>query len=56
MIGWVKYRILYDFGSEGFRFEKEEFDSINDAVKKAIETNNYVPFLIITIVDWKAII
>ena len=51
----MKYRILYDFGSEGFKFEKGDFDSINDAVKKAIDTNRFVPFLIITIVDWQAV-
>ena len=51
----MKYRILYDFGSEGFKFEKGDFDSINDAVKKAIEISNCAPFLIITIVDWQAV-
>lgn len=53
----MKYKILFDFGSEGFRFEKTAFDDIEKAVKQAIELSrqNCSPFLIVTIVDWKVI-
>lgn len=53
----MKYKILFDFGSEGLRLEKDEFDSIDSAVKRAvILSRSYCsPFLIITVVDWQAI-
>ena len=53
----MKYRILFDFGStEGFKFEKEEYDSIDAAVKKAIDLSiSYCSrFLIVNIIDWAA--
>ena len=49
----MKYKILYDFGSDGFRFEKGEFDSIDVAVKKAML--HHPQFLIVTIMDWQVI-
>lgn len=53
----MKYKILFDFGSEGLKLEKDEFDLIDSAVKRAMVLNRSYcsPFLIITVVDWKAI-
>lgn len=53
----MKYKILFYFGPEGCRLKAEEFDSIDEAVKKAIilSINTCTPFDIITIVDWQAI-
>ena len=53
----MKYKILFDFGSEGFQFEKEEFDTVEKAVKQAIDLTKYYcsPFLIITIINWQAV-
>ena len=50
-----KYRILIDYGSEGFKFFDESgFESLDEAVKTA-QTNNYGnQFSIVTIIDWKA--
>lgn len=48
----MKYRILYDYGSGGRSLSKEEYDTIDEAVKIAI--GGYSDFLIVTIVYWEA--
>lgn len=48
----MKYKILFDYGSEGLKFHEGEFDTIDEAVKKAI--SYYTKFLIITIINWEA--
>lgn len=49
----MKYKILFDYDSEGYRFHEKEFDYVDEAVKKAITM--HVQFFIITIINWKAI-
>ena len=59
----MKYKILFNSGSEGCRLLAEEFDSIDEAVKKAIMLSistcsphvcsGIYSFDIITIVDWQ---
>jgi len=51
----MKYKILFDYRTDGFKFEDDEFDTVADAVEHAIKLNNCTPFLIVTIVNWKAI-
>ena len=51
----MKYKILVDFGPEGFKFEKEEFDTLDEAVKMAVHLYYCHTFLIVNIVDWKAV-
>lgn len=48
----MKYKILFDYGSEGLKFYDKDFDTIDEAVKIAI--GFYTIFFIITIIDWKA--
>ena len=50
----MKYRILFDYHSEGFKFEDGEFETVNEAVKKAL-TLNYAPFLIVQVIEWDAL-
>jgi len=52
----MKYKIIYDYGLEGWSFGDEEFETVDEAVKKAILNNRGVPvpFLIVKIVDWEA--
>ena len=51
----MKYRILFNYGAyEGFKFQDEEFDTVAEAVKHALELNYATPFLIVQIIDWEA--
>ena len=56
-----KYKILWDYHSEGFKFHSDnvgkdfEFDSVADAVEEAVKVNYCTPFLIVQVIDWKAV-
>ncbi len=50
----MKYKILFDYRSEGFKFQDDEFDTVDAAVKHALDLNYYTPFLIVSIINWKA--
>lgn len=51
----MKYKILFNWGAyEGYKFQDEEFLSVAEAVKHAIELQYSVPFLIVQIIDWEA--
>jgi len=50
----MKYKILHDYYSEGFKFQDEEFDTIAAAVKYAVDLKYSTPFLIVHVVDWEA--
>lgn len=50
----MKYRILKDYGTEGFKFEDGEFDSINVAVHHAVKTASGIPWQIVSLVEWRA--
>lgn len=50
----MKYKILLDYRTEGFKFQDEEYDTVADAVKNAIELNYCTPFLIVQIIEWEA--
>ena len=55
-----KYRIMHDFISEGFVFytggnkEIQEYETIEDAVKSAIEASYSAKFIIVKVVEWEA--
>lgn len=49
-----KYKILRDYGSEGFKFDDEEFNTVKEAVKVAINQNYYAPFIIVKLINWEA--
>lgn len=51
----MKYQILFDYGLEGWKFEEQEFDTVDEAVKHAIRTCMSAPFEIVIIVNWEAI-
>lgn len=50
----MKYKILFDYGIEGFRFEDKEFDTVTESVKYAIELNYSTQFLIVSVIEWEA--
>jgi hypothetical protein len=49
-----KYKILFDYGSEGHQFQDEEFDTVAEAVKHAVDLNYSTRFKIVKIIDWEA--
>ena len=51
----MKYRILFNCGTEGYIFQEEEFETITQAVKYAVELCYPTPFLIVQIVDWEVL-
>lgn len=48
-----KYKVLIDYYTEGFRFEDEGFETVDDAVHHGSNNTSY-PFLIVKVIDWKA--
>ena len=50
----MKYRILWDYGSEGHSFHDKEFDTVGEAVKEAFGLKYCSPFLIVQVIDWEA--
>ncbi len=48
-----KYKILLDYGSEGFVFRDEEFESVTEAVKFAVENVFYNKYIIVKMVNWE---
>lgn len=50
----MKYKILIDYDIEGFKFQDEEFETVDAAVKSAILLNSSFPFLIVQVIDWEA--
>ncbi len=52
----MKYRVLIDYGMEGFKFASDdEFDTVNLAVQFAIKNSFGNTFLIVHIVGWAAV-
>lgn len=51
----MKHLVLIDFGTEGWRFEDPQFDTIDEAVKYAAKVARGNNFLIVLVVDWKAV-
>lgn len=49
------YKILYNYGTEGYKFYEDEFYNVRNAVAKAIELNYCVEFTIVKIIKWEAI-
>lgn len=49
-----EYKILFDYHSDGFKFEDGVFANVSDAVKHALDLNYCIPFLIVKVVDWEA--
>lgn len=53
---YMKYKILFDYQSEGLHFNGDtEYDTVDEAVKAALASGNPSTFLIVHVVDWKAI-
>ena len=50
----MKYRILFDYHSEGMKLEDDEFDTVAESVKHAMDLNYATPFLIVHVVKWRA--
>ncbi len=50
-----KYRILFDYGTEGFKFQDEEFATVARAVAHAVGLGYGQPFMIVEIVSWEAV-
>jgi len=48
------YKILIDYGSEGFKFEDGEYDTVSYAVEEALKYNSAFPFLIVKVIKWEA--
>ena len=49
-----KYKVLWDYGTEGYSFADEGFDTIVEAVDYAVRLNYSAPFLIVQVIDWFA--
>ena len=50
----AKYRILFNYHTEGFSFEDESYETVSAAVKAAMDKNYATPFLIVQIIEWEA--
>ena len=50
----AEYKVLFDYHSEGFKFEDNIFDSVAAAVKYAMDCNYATPFLIVQVIEWEA--
>ena len=51
----MKYKILFDYGAyEGMKFQDEEFETVAEAVKHAMDLRYATPFLIVQVIDWEA--
>lgn len=48
------YKILIDYGSEGWKFNEGEYETLDSAVKVAIAFNSVFPFLIVKVINWEA--
>jgi hypothetical protein len=48
----MKYKIMFDYSSEGYKLEDSEFDTVDEAVKHAVALNYSTPFIIVA-VYWK---
>ena len=51
----MKYKILWDYYSEGHKFHDGEYDTVGEAVKVAVNAHYSTPFLIVHVVEWTAI-
>lgn len=49
-----QYHILFDYGSEGYSFWDDGHDTLDEAVKFAIELGTGSKFLIVKIINWEA--
>ncbi len=50
----MKYKVLVDYYSEGFKFEDKEFDSVNEAVHYGVSMVTSSPWLVVSIIPWRA--
>ena len=52
----MKYRILIDYGAyEGMKFADDtEYETVDEAVKRAIQENSAFPFFIVQVINWEA--
>jgi hypothetical protein len=48
------YKILIDYGSDGWKFEDYDFKTIDEAVKSQTNKSIYNPFLVIKVIEWEA--
>ena len=51
----MKYQVLQDWNSEGYSLEKEKFETVHEAVVHALKGNYGHTFLIVQVIDWRAV-
>lgn len=49
----MRYQILSHHGTENWCLDAQAFDTLDDAVKHAIQTCYGSPFKIVQVVDWE---
>lgn len=49
------YRVIRDYYTEGWKFADEQFETVEGAVSYAVKSGYSAPFLIVKVIDWKAI-
>lgn len=49
-----KYKVLWNYYTEGYKFYAPDYDSVEEAVKGALESGYSTPFEIVKLIDWKA--
>lgn len=49
-----KYKILWDYYSDGMSFADEEFNTVDEAVKFATASSYSAKWLIVHIINWEA--
>lgn len=49
-----KYKVLWNYYTEGYKFYDPDFDSVEEAVVGAIESGYNTSFEIVKVIDWKA--
>lgn len=50
----MKYKIIVDYRTEGWSFENEAFNTVDEAVKHIMSRNYGNPFLIVQVINWEA--
>lgn len=50
----MKYSILWDYNTEGFKFDDKKFATISGAVEYAVSLSYSARFLIVQIIEWEA--
>lgn len=49
-----KYRVMFDFGIEGYSLQEGEYETVDAAVKAAMSLSYSTNFIIVQIIEWEA--